>query len=108
MPRIGNAEILHKEGHRVNKSELIARVAEEAGLTKKSAGEAVEAVLSSISDALAKGEKVTLVGFGTFEVRQRAERRGVNPATRAAITIPASKVPAFKAGKSLKQAVAKR
>jgi len=92
----------------VNKSELVARVAEKTNLTKKAAGEAVEAVFESISEALAGGEKVTLVGFGTFEVRNRAPRRGVNPATRQAIQIPASKVPAFKAGKSLKQSVAGR
>lgn len=92
----------------MNKSELVARVAEKTNLTKKAAGEAVEAVFESISDALAAGHKVTLVGFGTFEVRNRAARRGVNPATRQAIEIPASKMPAFKAGKSLKQRVAGR
>ncbi|HEX6971901.1 MAG TPA: HU family DNA-binding protein [Limnochordia bacterium] len=92
----------------MNKSELIASVAEKSGLTKKAAGEAVEAVLGAISDALANGGKVTLVGFGTFEVRSRAARRGVNPATGTAIRIPATKVPAFKAGKSLKEAVSRR
>lgn len=92
----------------MNKSELISSVAEKSGLTKKAAGEAVEAVLLAISDALAGGGKVTLVGFGTFEVRSRAARQGVNPATGTAIRIPASKVPAFKAGKSLKEAVGKR
>lgn len=91
----------------MNKSELISRVADSTGLTKKAASDAVESVFSAISDALANGEKVTLVGFGTFEVRQRAARRGVNPATGTAIEIPATKVPAFKAGKSLKEAVAK-
>lgn len=92
----------------MNKSELVADVAEKSGLTKKAAGDAVEAVLGAISDALAVGEKVTLVGFGTFEVRSRAARKGVNPATRAPIRIPATKVPAFKAGKSLKEAVGKK
>lgn len=92
----------------MNKTELIARVAEKTDLTKKAAGDAVEAVLDSITEALAAGNKVTLVGFGTFEVRDRAARRGVNPATGAAIDIPASRVPAFKAGKSLKETVAGR
>jgi len=92
----------------VNKCDLITQVAEKTGLTRKAASEAVESVFSVISDALAKGEKVTLVGFGTFEVRERAPRRGVNPATGQAIEIPATRVPAFKAGKSLKEAVGKR
>jgi len=91
----------------VNKSELISAVAEKSGLSKKAAGEAVEAVLNTIAEALAAGEKVTLVGFGTFEVRERAARRGVNPATGAPIDIPATVVPAFKAGKNLKEVVAK-
>lgn len=90
----------------MNKTELIARVAEKTNLTKKVAGDAVEAVLESITEALAGGDKVTLVGFGTFEVRSRAARRGVNPATGETINIPASKVPAFKAGKQLKETVA--
>lgn len=91
----------------MNKSELIAKVADKTGLTKRAAGESVEAVLAAIEDALSKGDKVTLVGFGTFEVRSRAARKGVNPATGASINIPATKVPAFKAGKSLKEAVSK-
>ena len=85
----------------MNKSELIAQVAEKTGLTKRAAGDSVEAVLSAIQEALKKGEKVTLVGFGTFEVRNRAARKGVNPATGATIEIPESRVPAFKAGKAL-------
>jgi len=89
----------------VNKTELIARVAEKTDLTKKAAGDAVEAVLETITEALSAGDKVTIVGFGTFEVRDRAARRGVNPATGEAIDIPASCVPAFKAGKSLKEKV---
>lgn len=90
----------------MNKSELIDAVAERSGLTKKAASQAVEAVLQAVTDSLAAGQKVTLVGFGTFEVRERAARKGVNPATGAAIEIPAGKVPAFKAGKALKDAVA--
>ncbi|NLN16299.1 MAG: HU family DNA-binding protein [Firmicutes bacterium] len=89
----------------MNKSDLVAMVAEKANLTKKVASQAVEATLASIGDALANGEKVTLVGFGTFEVRHRAARKGVNPATGEPIDIPACKVPAFKAGKALKEAV---
>lgn len=92
----------------MNKTELIARVAEKTNLTKKAAGDAVEAVLETIIEALAGGDKVTLVGFGTFEVRDRAARRGVNPATGETIEIPASRVPAFKAGKSLKETVSGR
>lgn len=91
----------------MNKSELIAKVADKTGLTKRAAGDSVEAVLSSIEEALANGDKVTLVGFGTFEVRHRAARKGVNPATKESISIPATKVPAFKAGKSLKEAVSR-
>jgi DNA-binding protein HU-beta len=89
----------------VNKSDLINAVAKEANLTKKAASDAVEATFSAIQDALAKGEKVTLVGFGTFEVRERKERQGVNPSTGEKITIPATVVPAFKPGKNLKEAV---
>lgn len=89
----------------MNKMELIAAVAEKSGMTKKTAGEAVDAVLATISDALATGDKVTLIGFGTFEVRERKERKGVNPATKEEITIPAAKVPAFKPGKGLKDQI---
>lgn len=91
----------------MNKSDLITNVAEATGLTKKVAGDAIEATLAAITGALAEGDKVTLVGFGTFEVRNRAAKRGVNPVTKAAIEIPASKSPAFKAGKQLKEAVGK-
>ncbi len=91
----------------MNKTELIQAVSEKSGVTKKAASDAVEAVLSTISDVLAEGEKVTLVGFGTFEVRDRAARKGINPSTREEITIPATKVPAFKPGKSLKEMVSK-
>ena len=78
-----------------------------AGFSKKDADKAVSAVLEAITDALTSGEKVQLVGFGTFEVRDRAAREGKNPATGETIKIEASKVPAFKAGKALKDAVAK-
>lgn len=90
----------------MNKAELVSSVAEKASLTKKDAEKAVNAVFAIIEEALAKGEKVQLVGFGTFEVRKRAARKGRNPQTGAEIKIPAAKVPAFKAGKALKDAVA--
>ena len=88
-----------------NKAELIERVANTGNLTKKEATVAVDAVLSTIEKALADGEKVQLIGFGTFEVRERAARKGRNPQTNEEIQIPASKVPAFKPGKALKDAV---
>ena len=91
----------------MTKAEMIVAVAEKAGMTKKDAEKAVSAVLEAITDALTSGEKVQLVGFGTFEVRDRAAREGKNPATGETIKIEASKVPAFKAGKALKDAVAK-
>jgi DNA-binding protein HU-beta len=89
----------------VNKAELIAAVAEKSELTKKEAEKAVNAIVSVITDALANNEKVQLVGFGTFEVRERAERKGRNPQTKEEIIIPASKAPVFKAGKALKDAI---
>ena len=91
----------------MTKVELINQVAEKAGLSKKDAEKAVSAVVASISDALVNGEKVQLVGFGTFEVRDRKAKEGINHLTKTKITVPAKKVPAFKAGKSLKDAVAK-
>ncbi len=91
----------------MNKTELIAAVAEKAGLSKKDADAAVAAVFDAVTAELAKGEKVQLIGFGTFEVRERAEKTGRNPRTGETMTIPASKVPAFKAGAALKNAVAK-
>ena len=91
----------------MTKTELISGVAEKTGFSKKDADKAVAAVLDSISEALAGGEKIQLVGFGTFEVRDRAAREGKNPATGEKITIAATKGPAFKAGKALKEAVAK-
>jgi DNA-binding protein HU-beta len=89
----------------VNKSELIAAIAEKSELTKKDAEKAVNAFVSVVTEALANNEKVQLVGFGTFEVRKRAERKGRNPQTKEEITIPASKAPVFKAGKALKESV---
>jgi DNA-binding protein HU-beta len=88
-----------------NKAELIENVATSTGLTKKDATAAVDAVFASIQDSLSKGDKVQLIGFGNFEVRERASRKGRNPQTGAEIEIPASKVPAFKPGKALKDAV---
>lgn len=88
-----------------NKQELIAKVAESADLTKKDAEKAVNAVFASVSEFLAKGEKVQLIGFGTFETRERAARDGRNPQTGDSIKIAATTVPAFKAGKALKDAV---
>ena len=89
----------------MTKANLVAKIAEEAGITKKEAGEALKAVTSGISSALAKSDSVTLVGFGTFSVSQRAARTGRNPQTGAAIKIAAKKVPKFKAGSSLKAAI---
>lgn len=92
----------------MNKSELIDAVASKTELSKKDSEKAVNAVVDSVKAALAKGDKVQLVGFGTFEVRKRNARTGLNPQTKKAIKIPATKVPAFKAGKALKDAVAKK
>lgn len=89
----------------MNKTELIAAVAEKEGLSKKDAEKAVKAVFGSIEDALKAGEKVQLIGFGTFEVRERAAKQGRNPRTGETITFAASKVPAFKAGKALKDLI---
>lgn len=91
----------------MNKTELIASVAENAAISKKDAEKAVNAFVSAISSALADGDKVQLVGFGTFEVRERGARTGKNPRTGEAIQIAASKAPAFKAGRILKEAVNK-
>ncbi len=91
----------------MTKSDLIAAVATKLGCSKKDSEKAVAAVLSSVTEALANDESVQLVGFGTFEVKTRAERKGINPRTKEEITIPASKLPAFKAGKALKEAVSK-
>lgn len=97
MPRGGDS--------RMTKQDLIDLLANKVGLTKADADRAVSAVVDGISDALARGEKVTITGFGTFEVRQRAARMGRNPQTGAPLHIAATKTPAFKAGKGLKDAV---
>lgn len=89
----------------MTKSELIAKVAADAGIEKKNAEKAVNAALDSIVSALKNGEKVSLIGFGTFEVRERAARVSVNPSTKENIEIAAHKVPAFKAGAALKKAI---
>ena len=86
----------------MNKSELVAVVAEKSGLTKKDSEKAVSAVFDSITETLVAGEKIQLIGFGTFEVRERAARLGNNPQTGEKVQIPASKAAAFKAGKGLK------
>ncbi|MBQ1183773.1 MAG: HU family DNA-binding protein [Clostridia bacterium] len=91
----------------MNKTELVAAVAEKAGLSKKDADKAVAAFIEAVTDTLKAGDKLQLVGFGTFEVRNRPARTGRNPQTKETIKIPASKVPAFKAGAALKSAVAK-
>ena len=92
----------------MNKAELIAAIAAKTGETKKGAEEAVNAFVDVVVDALVKGDKVQLVGFGSFEVRKRAARKGRNPQTKEEIKIPASKATVFKAGKALKDLVNKK
>ncbi|MBO4897083.1 MAG: HU family DNA-binding protein [Clostridia bacterium] len=89
----------------MNKGNLVAAVAKKADLSKKDAEAAVDAFFASIKEALKKGDKVAVMGFGSFEVKKRAAREGINPLTKAKIKIPATKVPGFKAGKALKDAV---
>ena len=89
----------------MNKTELVGAVAEKTGLTKKAADEVVNALFDVITETLASGDKVQIIGFGTFEVRERAARKGRNPQTGEVIDIAASKLPAFKAGKALRRAV---
>lgn len=91
----------------MNKSELITSMAEKSGLTKKDAEKALKAFTESVQETLSSNNKVQLVGFGTFEVRERGERKGRNPKTLEEITIQASKAPVFKAGKELKETVNK-
>ena len=90
----------------MNKTELIAEVANKAGLSRKDAEKALGAVVETITEAVVKGDKVQLVGFGSFETKQRVARTGRNPKTKETIEIPATRVPVFKAGKALKDAVA--
>lgn len=89
----------------MNKTEFVAAVAEKAGLSKKDADKAVAAFIDTVTEELKAGNKIQMVGFGTFEVKSRPERTGRNPQTKETITIPASKAPAFKAGKSFKDAI---
>ncbi|MBM7071631.1 DNA-binding protein HU-beta [Shewanella sp. OPT22] len=89
----------------MNKSELIEKIASDADITKAAAGRALDSFIAAVTDTLKSGDKISLVGFGTFEVRERAARTGRNPQTGAEIKIAAAKVPAFKAGKALKDAV---
>ena len=91
----------------MTKTELINAVAEKTDISKKDADKAVNAVFEAIAETLAGGEKVQIVGFGSFEVKARSQRVGRNPRTKEEIVIPASKLPVFKAGKSLKEQVAK-
>ncbi len=91
----------------MTKAELINAIADKSELTKKDAEKALNAVVSSITDALADGDKVQIVGFGTFEVRERSAKEAINPRTKEKINVPAKKAPAFKAGKALKDAVDK-
>jgi DNA-binding protein HU-beta len=97
--------ILRKRGKQMNKSELIDAVATGSDLSKAAAGRAIDAIVGTITKALKKNDDVVLVGFGTFTVRKRAARSGRNPRTGEAITIKAAKVPAFRAGKALRDAV---
>ena len=89
----------------MNKTELVAAIAANAELSKKDAEKALNAFVGAVEDALKKGDKIQLVGFGTFEVRERAARECINPQTGAKVKVAASKVPAFKAGQALKNAV---
>jgi DNA-binding protein HU-beta len=89
----------------VTKADLVDVVAEKVGQTKKLTAQIIDQTLSSVIDALEKGEKVQLIGFGSFEVRKRAARKGVNPRTRKPLNIPAKSVPVFRAGKDLREAV---
>ncbi len=91
----------------MNKVELIAQIAEKSGLSKKDAEKALAAAVDAITEAVSAGDKVQLVGFGSFEVKQREARVGRNPKTKEAIEIPATRVPVFKAGRALKDAVSK-
>ena len=90
----------------MNKTELINAIAKKSGLSKKDSEKALNAALDTIVDTMKAGDKVQLIGFGSFEVKERAERTGRNPRTKETITIPASKAPIFKAGKALKDAIA--
>ena len=90
----------------MTKTELVNLIAEKADFSKKDAEKALSTVITAITESLSKGEKIQLVGFGTFEVRDRKAKEGINPLTKEKISVPAKRVPAFKAGKALKDAVA--
>ena len=90
----------------MNKAELVAKIADKANITKKDADIALSAVIASIEEALVAGDKISLVGFGTFETKTRAARTGINPRTKETIKIPAAKVPSFKISSALKSKVA--
>ena len=98
----------NKGGRVVNKTGLVKSLAEKTGVTQKDAAKVLDSVLDSIQTALAQGDKVQIIGFGTFEVRDRKARNVISPATGKEIKVPATRVPAFKPGKSLKEAVAKK
>ena len=102
--KINNENSLQEEFN-MNKTELVAAMADQAGLSKKDAEKALKAFTDVVAEELKKGEKIQLVGFGTFEVSERAARTGRNPQTGAEMTIPASKAPKFKAGKALKDSL---
>ena len=89
----------------MNKAELVTMMAQKSNMSKKDSESALNALVESITETMKKGDKVSLVGFGTFETRKRAERNGINPQTKKAIKIPATNAPAFKAGKALKDSV---
>ena len=91
----------------MNKTELVAAIAEKAGISKKDADAALAAFVATVEETLKKGDKISLVGFGSFEVRERSARTGINPRTKETIKIAASKAPVFKAGKAFKDAIAK-
>lgn len=105
MKKRDNDAYLNQEVNRMNKSELVTEVAEATDFSKKDVNKLVDAVFEAISNALQNGDKVQLVGFGNFEVRERSARKGRNPQTGEEIEIPASRIPAFKPGKALKDGI---
>jgi len=99
--------IFDRRKKKMNKTELVAAAAEKAGMTKKDTEAVIKTAFEMIEAALVGGEKVQLIGFGTFEIRERSARQGKNPRTGETVTIPAARVPVFKAGKALREAVSK-
>jgi DNA-binding protein HU-beta len=108
FPVAGKSAIKDKKGDRMNKGELVARIADMTKMTKKESEVMVNAFMDAVKEAMKKNDKVALVGFGTFGVKERKARKGVNPKTLKAITIPKKKAPFFKPGKALKDAIAKK